>query len=70
MELQTRETTQTLVTVAAESRTRDEALGLRLQVVERDGAVRETEQRATTRALEGLTEEIRDLRTLLQRRSR
>lgn len=68
VETQTRETASTLATVEAASRARDEALSARMSTAERDAAVRETEQRATTRALEALTDEIRELRSQLQRR--
>lgn len=68
VEEQTRETASTLATVEAASRARDEALSARMSSAERDAAVRETEQRATTRALEALTDEIREMRSLLQRR--
>ena len=68
VESQTREVGETLAVVESASRARDESLGARMMTVERDGAVRETEQRATTRALEVLAEEIRELRVSLQRR--
>lgn len=59
-----------LESVASETQARYEAVDVRVYSVERDAAVRETEQRATTRALESLTQEIREMRSLLQRRSR
>lgn len=54
--------------VGAEAQKRHDELGVRVYAAEREAAVRETEQRATTRALEALTDEIREMRSLLQRR--
>lgn len=65
---QTIDTVQALARVEAASRARDEALTSRMLIVERSAAVQETEQRATTRALEQLTVEIRELRSAVQHR--
>jgi hypothetical protein len=60
--------TARLESVASESASRSQSLDVRVYAVEREGAVRETEARATTRALDTLAEEIRELRVSLQRR--
>lgn len=71
---QQQETTEMLVRLEASSRARDEALAERLQHVERDverdRAVRETESRSQTRAIETLADEIRELRNVVVGRRR
>ena len=62
--------TARLESVASESASRSQSLDVRVYAVEREGAVRETEARATTRALDALATEIRELRVSLQRRPR
>lgn len=61
------EITTRLESVATEALVRSEATNARVYAVERDQAVIETEQRATTRALEAMAEELKELRLALQR---
>lgn len=68
VETQSQQVATTLAAVEAASRARDESLSDRVTAVEREVAVHASEARATTRALEQLTEEIRELRAAVQRR--
>lgn len=68
VEEQSQQVATTLAAVEAASRTRDESLSDRVTAVEREVAVHASEARATTRAIESLADEIRELRSALARR--